>query len=237
MPQDLEQSSDYLAVDGRSVPLRFRVNRRSRRLILRVDEQTGGALVTLPPQVSLDEARQFAQDRCDWLARHLTKRPARITFEIGAVIPVFGQSRRIRYTLGRCRPVTMTEHSIEVSGAPEHLAWRVADWLRAEARRQIEPRALKMSAALGRPCRRVAIRDTRSRWGSCSTSGTLSFSFRLVMAPLWVLDYVVAHEAAHLIEHNHGPRFWQLVSRLNNDADRAHAWLKSHGASLHLIGR
>lgn len=232
----IHEAVDRLVVDGRTIPLRFRINKQAHRLILRVDEETDGALVTVPPYVSRAEAYQFAEQRADWLVRRLGKRPARTLFEDGARIPVLGVERTIRYVSEKRRPVVCHDDVLEVSGRPEHLARRVRDWLRAEARRQIEPRTLEMASTLNRKIRRITIRDTRSRWGSCASDGSLNFSFRLVMAPLWVLEYVVAYEVAHLVEHNHSQAFWDVVASLNNDAEQGRAWLGCHGAGLHRYG-
>lgn len=236
MTKSTEDVADRLFIDGRAVPLRFRVNKRARRLILRVDDDADGALITLPPYVSREEGRRFAEERAGWIARRLGKRLPRTAFESGATIPVLGGDRVIRHVEGKRRPVELAGGEILVSGAPEHLARRVTDWLKAEARRQIEPRALDMADTIGQRCRRITIRDTRSRWGSCTTDGNLNFSFRLVMAPPWVLEYVVAHEVAHLAEHNHGARFWAVVASINGDAERGRAWLGTHGPALHRFG-
>lgn len=232
----MNEAVDCLVIDGREVPLRFRINKQARRLILRVDDVNDGALVTLPPYVSQAEARRFVEERADWLGRRLDKRPTRTVFEDGAVIPVHGVERTIRHVGEARRPVVCRDDALEVSGRAEHLPRRVSDWLRTEARRQIEPRALTMAAQIDRKIKRITIRDTRSRWGSCAIDGSLNFSFRLVMAPLWVLEYVVAHEVAHLVEHNHSPAFWRVVARINDDAERGRAWLGTHGVSLHRYG-
>lgn len=232
----MNEAVERLVIDDRDVPLRFRVNKQARRLILRLDDDGEGAVVTLPPYVSRAEARQFAEQRADWIKSRLAKSPSRTPFVDGAVVPVFGIDRTIRHIDAARRPVICEHDTLVVSGKPEHLARRVADWLKAEARRQIEPRALSMADQLDRKIRRITIRDTRSRWGSCASDGGLNFSFRLVMAPLWVLEYVVAHEVAHLVEHNHSPAFWDTVARINDDAAGGRAWLSVHGPGLHRFG-
>jgi len=227
---------DPLTIEGRDVPISFRVNRRARRLILRLDERTGGAVVTLPSGVSPAEGRRFAEERADWLARRLDRHRAPIALEPGVTIPVLDENCVIRLGNAGRGAVVKGAGELVVKGAPEYAARRVRDWLKAEARRQIEPRALALADDIGETLKRVTIRDTRTRWGSCSTAGGLNFSWRLVMAPVWVLEYVVAHEVAHLAEHNHGPRFWALVDRLYGDAGQARAWLNVHGPELHRYG-
>ena len=125
---------------------------------------------------------------------------------------------------------------IAVHGLPEHAPRRVADFLKREARADLIAAAARHAAALGVAIGRVSIKDTTSRWGSCSASGDLSFSWRLVLAPPYVLDYLAAHEVAHRREMNHGPRYWENVARLFPDYKRAEAWLKAHGATLHRYG-
>jgi predicted metal-dependent hydrolase len=123
-----------------------------------------------------------------------------------------------------------------VSGEEIHAPRRLSDWLRTEVRRDINICILKHAKTLGCSPKRIAIRDQATRWGSCSTSGTLSFSWRLIFAPPFVLDYVAAHEVAHLREMNHGPRFWRLVKEAAPAMQTARLWLKTHGAELHRFG-
>ena len=132
--------------------------------------------------------------------------------------------------------VWQEEGAIHVAGRAEHLARRIEDWLRREARREIERRARAKAELIGKRIAAITIRDPKSRWGSCSPRGQLSFSWRLILAPRHVLDYVVAHEVAHLKELNHGPRFWKLTAELTRDADGARAWLNEHGPLLHRYG-
>ncbi len=125
---------------------------------------------------------------------------------------------------------------IQVSGELDHAARRFSDWLRNEVRKDIAASVAKHAKALGCNPKRIAVRDQATRWGSCSTSGTLSFSWRLIFAPPFVLDYVAAHEVAHMREMNHSPRFWRLVKDAAPITPKARTWLKSHGAELHRFG-
>ena len=125
---------------------------------------------------------------------------------------------------------------ITISGDMDHAPRRFSDWLRAEVRRDIAASVAKHAKALGCNPKRIAVRDQATRWGSCSTSGTLSFSWRLIFAPPFVLDYVAAHEVAHMREMNHGPRFWRLVKEAAPATQKARVWLKCHGAELHRFG-
>ena len=133
-------------------------------------------------------------------------------------------------------PTEQQGEEIIVTGQAEHLGRRVEDWLKREARREVEKRAYAKAELLGKRISHITIRDARSRWGSCSPKGRLSFSWRLIMAPRSVIDYVVAHEIAHLVEKNHGFRFWRLVATLTDEMTAARTWLKRHGEALHRFG-
>jgi predicted metal-dependent hydrolase len=123
-----------------------------------------------------------------------------------------------------------------VSGGQVHGPRRLMDWLRAEAKADLTERIHYHAANLGVHPKRITVRDQSTRWGSCSTTGNISFSWRLIFAPSYVLDYVAAHEAAHLREMNHGQRFWRLVRDTMPDAQKARTWLKQRGAELHRFG-
>ncbi len=124
-----------------------------------------------------------------------------------------------------------------VAGEAPHVARRVRDFLKREAKNDLEVASRRAAATLGIAIKRVSIRDQSSRWGSCSTTGVLSYSWRLIMAPPFVLDYLAAHEVAHLIEMNHSRRFWRVVERICPDLARAKAWLDANGTNLHRYGQ
>jgi len=225
-----------LDLDGRAIPLMVRRNPRARRLTLTIDSENDGAIVTNPSRVPLEEALDKARSRASWILSRLEALPPRVPFVDGACVPYLGTTALIRHDpIGR-RPVYFDDGNIYVSGRPEHLARRVRDWYKAEARRHISGLAAEKSTLIERTVTRITLRDPRSRWGSCTTDGRLSFSWRLMMMPEWVLDYIVAHEVAHLVAMNHGPRFWRTVDKLTADHRRANAWLKSQGNDVHRYG-
>jgi hypothetical protein len=152
---------------------------------------------------------------------------------VGAIVPVLGVPHRICRSFDPAAPpVAIANGEIRVRGDPMHLPRRVRDHLATVAREELARRARPLAARIGRKIARVSVRDTKSRWGSCSSSGNLSFSWRLIFAPEGVVDYVVAHEVAHLAEMNHGPRFWRLVENLAPGNARPRAWLDRHRAQL-----
>lgn len=229
-----------LDIDGRRVPVRLRRNSRARRLILRADAARhggeAGVVVTLPVGVAEREALEWAGTQSAWIARHLDKLPERVPFADGARVPVLGAEHVIRHQPTARRGVWAADGVIYVSGREEHLPRRVADWFKAQARTRIAALVTDKAGRLGVDHGRISIRDTKSRWGSCAHGGNLNFSWRLVLAPEFVFDYVVAHEVAHLREHNHGPAFWRLVEGLTAEAERARTWLRRSGPALHRYG-
>ena len=171
-----------------------------------------------------------------WIKQQLNKFPDRVPFADGTVLPLRGVDHVIKHQPKARRGVWVADKTIFVSGLREHLARRVADWLKKEARMRIVERARAKALDLELDFGRVAIRDPRSRWGSCSSNGNLNFSWRLILTPEFVFDYVVAHEVAHLREHNHSPEFWCVVRGLTSEPERARAWLRNFGAELHCYG-
>jgi len=223
---------DHPAAEAAGIPVRLRVARRARRLTLRVDPAGAGAVLTLPPGVSRSEAQAFLGRHAGWLARTLARQPGRVLVGPGARLPVAGVEVEVVPAPGRRRAPRLEGARLVVPG-PGAAGPRVAAWLKLRAREALVPAVRRYSGMLGRAAGPIALRDTRSRWGSCSSEGRLGFSWRLAMAPPAVLDYVAAHEAAHLVEMNHAPAFWALMARLMPDYRAHRAWLKQEGARLH----
>lgn len=219
----------------------LRVHPRAKRLTLRIDKFRGCLALTVPPGVSEAEALGFAERHRAWAQSRLADLPARVPFADGVEVPLLDVPHRIRHCPDLRGGVRCEAGEIRVSGADEHLPRRVMDFLKAEARREIAPRARTLAGIVsgdgrGRPLRRIALRDTRSRWGSCTSQGDLNFCWRLIFAPEPVLHYVVAHEAAHLRHLDHSPRFWGLLGELVEDISGPTEWLRRNGARLHRIG-
>ena len=228
---------ELLKIDGRSVEIILRTNPRARRFIVKVDPATGEVSVVSPSPRSFDRALDFARKEKDWIAGRLADVPEPVQLELGSTILFKGVEHAIRSGEGKGTPVWIDRDAlrptIRVGGHSEHAQRRLMDWLKREARRKIDERVAEYASVLGVRPKRITIRDTSSRWGSCSSARSLSFSWRLVLAPPAVLDYVVAHEVAHLRELNHRPRFWRLVELLVPDIEKSQAWLSDHGALLH----
>ncbi|ROP90528.1 hypothetical protein EDC65_2378 [Stella humosa] len=230
-----------LHFDGMELAVRLKVHPRACRIVLRVDPQDASIDLVVPRGVRLAEAVAFARSKGEWIRRRIEALPPKVPFVDGNVIPVLGCDRRIRHRGLRCaeaRGAVWTEEpgELHVVGEDAHLPRRIADWLKLQAREDFARRARLFAETTGQEVRRVVVRDTRSRWGSCAVDGTLSFSWRLVHAPAFVIDYVVAHEVAHLTEMNHGRHFWAVVDRLVPDSGRPRAWLRVKGGSLLRFG-
>jgi predicted metal-dependent hydrolase len=202
---------------------------QARHISLRVDGAAGAVRLILPRRAALREGLEFAAYKSAWLLDQLDALPARIPFGDGAVVPILGQDHVIRHDPEGRRGVWRAKGVIWASGRAEHLPRRIADFLKAEARRELAARARSKAAQIKETVHRVSVRETRTRWGSCGSDGTLNFCWRLILTPVGVLDYVVAHEVAHLKHMNHGPRFWELTERLTANASNARAWLRQHG--------
>lgn len=226
---------------GTRYPVMVKRRANARRMTLRVSQATGEITLTLPERAAFAAGRTFAESHGGWIAARMARRPRPVPFEPGRTIPLRGVPHRIVHW-SKARGLTQAMRDgegalvIAVAGEPAHLPRRVRDFLRRLALEDLEKAVSRHTAALGIPARKITIRDTTSRWGSCSSQGHLSFSWRLILAPPAVLDYLAAHEVAHLKEMNHSHRFWALTQRLCPDTQEAEAWLKRHGAALHGYG-
>lgn len=221
-----------LTVGPHRVSLLVRPSRRARRLSLRLDPTTGDVVLVLPPRSNLTQGLRFAEANSGWIGERLARLPPAVALADGASLPFLGRTCRIRHRPGRRGSVWLDGDEINVAGGIEHLPRRLRDWLKQQARLELAVRAHAAAARLGQRIARVSVRDMRSRWGSCSSRATLAFCWRLILAPEPIIDYVVAHEVAHLVEMNHGPRFWSLVQSLSPDADEARRWLRQNSPRL-----
>jgi len=222
--------------DGSAIGVELRRSSRARRILLHVDVYTGAVELVLPRRVSTDEGLAFARSKSSWLLSRLSEIPPSVTFSDGAQFPLLGKPIRIRHVRELFDEVWRERGTLNVSGEARRVPHRVEAWLREEAARAFADRAAEKAEMLGASFRRIVVRDPRTRWGSCSLNGDLSFSWRLVMAPAVVLDYVVAHEVAHLRVMNHSRRFWSLVEKLCDEVEASRRWLRTEGAALHRYG-
>jgi len=236
----LEPAHLDVAHGGEVYRVALRRSPQSRRFTLRVRTATRDVLMTMPARASLRAAREFAERHSAWIGVRLARLPRPVAFEPHEKAPLRGLDHTIVHRPG-ARGVAWVEEGgsgplICIAGERPHVPRRVADFLKREARKDIEAAVGRHAKAIGVKPRRIAVRDTVSRWGSCSSAGRLSFSWRLILAPPFVLDYLAAHEVAHMVHLNHSPKYWSLLRRICPETDRAEAWLKAHGAGLHRFG-
>ena len=222
--------------DGGEATLRVRHSERAHRLAIRILPNAGTAELVVPRRATMRQALAFAREKADWLQEHLAGLPAPIPFADGATVPLMGRPLTIRRIDGLFDDIWCEGETLIVQIARRDLSAAVRDYLKGEARRELRNRAAEMAAQINRPFRRLTLRDTHSRWGSCSWQGDLSFSWRLILAPEPVLDYMVAHEVSHLVHMDHSRRFWRQVEALAGDVQGAKDWLRDQGAELHRYG-
>ncbi len=213
------------------IALILRRSARARRISLRVSRLDGKVTLTLPKQVSEREALDFARSKEDWLRRNLANRPEDVLVAHGSEVPFQGDMLPV--LAGRGRSVSMTEEGFQVPGDAARVGARLQSFLKEEARRRLVAASNHYSDRLGRQYTKFTLRDTRSRWGSCTSEGGLMYSWRLIMAPEEVLNYVAAHEVAHLAQMNHSPKFWAIVEKLYGPHQAERRWLRTHGEKLH----
>jgi predicted metal-dependent hydrolase len=221
--------------------VRLRRHRQARRYTLRIDAPTREVVLTMPPRGSVREAKEFAQKHGGWIAARLKRLPEATPFAHGVEVPLRGEPHRIVHRRGERGTVwTETDGSGQrllcVAGEPPHVDRRISDFLKREAQRDLDAASRGYAAQIGVSIKRICVRDQSSRWGSCSNTGVLSFSWRLILAPPFVLDYLAAHEVSQLVELNHSPRFWRLVKRIYPQLERAKVWLDANGTDLHRYG-
>jgi predicted metal-dependent hydrolase len=226
-------------IDGRRVKLRVIVNPRARHISLRLDSARREAVAVAPTQRLAPKAAAFAIDRAGWIQQHLARLPAAIPLKPGAVIPLRGQPHRLVMVKGRA-PARIEPGSPPqiIVGAPDEQAFatRLRRFLFADAKKDLTRAVTAHARTLKTTWKSLTVKDTTSRWGSCNSEGALCFSWRVVLAPPAILDYLAAHETAHLRELNHSKRFWAHVARCAPDFEKSETWLRKHGASLHAIG-
>ncbi|MEM1429281.1 MAG: SprT family zinc-dependent metalloprotease [Pseudomonadota bacterium] len=214
-------------------PIRVHLRRsaRARRMSLRVSRLDGKVTLTLPRRAPMRAALSFIEERAPWIRGHLDRLDPLVPVGLGTVLPVQGQALRV--VSGPRTEVRMASGELAVSARATSAGAAAAGALKALARDRLSIASDHFAARLGRTYARITLRDTRSRWGSCTDEGALMYSWRLVMAPPDVLDYVAAHEVAHLAEMNHSARFWETVERLYPGFQPQRLWLRERGQDLH----
>ena len=232
---------------GETYRVKLKRSAAARHFILRFREATQDLVLTIPARAKLIDAKRFAEKQAPWIGSRLRRSPETLRLEPGALLPLRGVPHRIDHRPAERGVVwiqsvedsfgTSAEPLLCVNSEACYVARRIHDFLVRQARRDLEAAVARHAAHLGVRVHKITLRDTTSRWGSCTSSGELNFSWRLIMAPPFVLDYLAAHEVAHLRHMNHSLAFWKTVGSLSKDVAAAESWLRTHGMGLHRIGR
>jgi predicted metal-dependent hydrolase len=225
--------SKTIAIGSPPIHVHLRHSARARRYSLKVSNSDGLVHLILPNHGSERQALQFAQTQEVWLRAALDRLPDLSRPEFGGYISFEG--RDVLLQAGQSRHITLQDGVLHVPGSSEQLASKLRGFLKVAARERLSVASHFYADQLGRKVARITLRDTSTRWGSCTESGNLMYSWRLIMAPVAVLNYVAAHEVAHLVEMNHSPAFWRVVAGLMPDFEIHRRWLKQNGAELHRV--
>jgi predicted metal-dependent hydrolase len=220
---------EILEVGNPPISVKLRRNKRARRLTLRLGEN--GPVLTLPVRCPLSEAQTFLEKSHGWLMKNISSRPEKEVPRIGGTVLFEGEL--LPLLPGSGRSAKRVEGGIAVEGDPDKVVKRLKAFMIAAARARLMAESTSAAEALGVDFARVSLRDTRSRWGSCSSEGNLMYSWRLIMAPPEVLAYVARHEVSHRLEMNHSPEFWAHVARICPSYKQDRAWLRKNGPTLH----
>lgn len=227
--------STGIELDGTIVTVAVRTHVRARNYRLSI-ARNGEPVLTLPPNGRWGEAKAFLARQRHWLAARLKRTPKPVAFVEGALVPVRGAHLTIKGTQQVRGQVLVDGERLLVPGGPNHMARRLTDWLKAEARNDLTERTAFHAGRLSVRPKSIKLKSQSTRWGSCSSAGHLNYNWRLILAPPFVLDYVAAHEVAHMREMSHSAAFWAQVTETLPDMERGKAWLKAHGAELMVYG-
>lgn len=222
-------------IEGYPLPVEIRRHARARRITLKLHSIKGRIVLTLPMRASVKSSLAFMDSKKGWLLAQIGDEPAPRVLQDGDTISVLGETLRITHAPGRRGSAWIEDEKIMVTGSPEFLARRVRDFLKAHAKKRLGEMARHKAERIGKSITRIDVRDMHSRWGSCASNGRLCFSWRLVLAPKDVCEYVVAHEVAHLVHLDHSAAFWNVVDALHVNKEHAQLWLRKHGKTLFAV--
>lgn len=229
-------------IEGQQVPLRIRRSAQARRISLRADAVKREIRVTMPTYAPTQTALAFVESKKQWIAARLESAPPPAPIAPGATIAYAGEPHRIDWAVGAPRGVVRHVGDdgavLRVGGPAEMAGARILRWLKDEARRTMTADLAEYCSKAGEAPPRLSLGDQRSRWGSCSSRGTISMNWRLIMAPAAVRRSVIAHEVAHMRHMDHSPAFYRWFETIyEGDRKAADRWLKMHGTALQLVGR
>lgn len=215
-----------------------KISPKAKRLALRLDGRARRVNLVIPKKASLKKAYEFAELNSDWIKDKIDGLPCPIPYCNGAILPIMGINRTLRIikSHGKTTQIHLTGDEIVVTSPLEDVSPRISRYLRNLALEKLGEYAHAKASQLNRKLSKFIVRDMTSRWGSCSTDGRMTLSWRLIFAPMVSIDYVISHEAAHLLHPNHGKKFWNLCEELSINFATGHEWMKKNGASLGRYG-
>jgi predicted metal-dependent hydrolase len=226
-----------LLIEGKSLPLVVRKNSKAKRLTLRLRPEAGGEIIlTLPLYHSKRQVAEFIEKSKPWLEKQMARIFQKLPYAEGMALPVFGKHYELRHKPSQSFRSWWGEDHLLIHAPPEKFGMYVEKSLYQLATQFLTARTRLYAGQLNKSVNRITLRDTRSRWGSCSPNGNISYSWRLVFAPEQVADYLCAHEVAHLVEMNHSPQFWRIVEGFRPDYNSLRQWLRQNGKSLFQYG-
>jgi len=227
-----------IEVAGRTLPLIAKRYSTARGIKLKPCPLTASVKLSLPATGGIREALALIKSHQGWLEAQIARWPAPLPFAPGARIPFSGDDILLDWDQGRPLRPSLAEDRLLLGGPLAGVADRTHRFLKQRARAALTPNTQALAQQLDRPLTRITLGDPQTRWGSCNArTGTINYSWRLILMPEWVRHAIIVHEAAHLVHPNHGPKFWKLVSELNGHASESHRWLARHGRDLHAVGR
>lgn len=228
-------SKHFIEINGQSLPLRLRRNANARRITLRLSRDGSVVQLTLPKRCAEKKAIAFANTQSEWIAKQLKSKPTAQPFVPNMSLTIFDEEFIFKHHASRL--TVREEQNILIGGDEEFFSRRVEDYIKKQARGKFSEMARQLAEEIGETISGVALRDTTSRWGSCSSKKRINLSWRLALAPLSVAHYVIAHEVAHLVHFNHSPEFWALVEQLHPNWQTERDWLSKYGVDLHAYGK
>ncbi len=223
--------TDKIEIGDPPIPVKIKRSARARRYSLRISNKDGSISLTVPKYAAMSEAMDFAREQEGWMRKHLAKQLKPLPLVIGGSVLFDGDYRRIEQGSGRA--VRFEDGILRVPGKADKVASKLRAYFKTMARERMVAASVHYADLIEKPIGRVTLRDTRSRWGSCTSDGNLMYSWRLIMAPREVQAYVAAHEVCHLIEMNHSDAYWALVAGIFPNYKVRRGWLKKNGSLLH----
>jgi predicted metal-dependent hydrolase len=226
----------HIDIDGHLITLVIQSHKLAKRLRLRCDPFQKKVFLTHPEGASNKDINAFFDKAHAWLKQQVHTKYSRTEFKTGSTIPILGVNYLIQHRPGLKPNVWLNDAILTVEGDNNRIQLILGKWLRFHALGILKKKSHEMADKIGVAVHRVKVRELKSLWGSCAADGSLTYSWRLIMAPIFVLDYICAHEVSHIKERNHGPRFWQLVESICPNYKIAKLWLRNEGKVLFQYG-